>query len=129
MPNVFNIAKDGRTRIFCRDRTYIAWTRVIARNILGRYLKRSECVHHIDDDPGNDSYTNFVICTRSYHDDVLHRHTRSGGRPISLSLSIIQEIKSLKAKGFSQSIIAYKLDISQSYVSRILNKKRRKYSA
>ena len=40
---------------------------LIAEEILGRRLKKGECVHHIDMDGTNNSHDNLLICDNSYH--------------------------------------------------------------
>lgn len=41
--------------------------RDIAEGVLGRPLKSTEVVHHIDGDKQNNRKDNFVICSSSYH--------------------------------------------------------------
>jgi hypothetical protein len=41
--------------------------RMIAENILGRKLKRSEHVHHVDGDKSNNTHTNLLICDWGFH--------------------------------------------------------------
>lgn len=40
--------------------------------VLGRPLKPSECLHHINNDPSNNAHTNLVVCNRAYHRHVFH---------------------------------------------------------
>ena len=63
----------GRWRVRCRDGSSKMWTGIVARNVLGRDLKRDEVVHHVDNIPGNDINNNLVICTEKYHLTVLHK--------------------------------------------------------
>lgn len=44
----------------------------IALNILGRPLNKGEVIHHIDNNPTNNSHDNLVICTQSYHKTIFH---------------------------------------------------------
>jgi len=46
---------------------------IIAKDILGRPLKRNEVVHHINLDKLDNRNSNLMICTRSYHQWL---HTR-----------------------------------------------------
>lgn len=127
MANGFTNNTDGRCRVWCRDRTYFSWTRIIARNILGRYLKDDEVVHHIDEYPGNDNHNNLVICTKQYHDSVLHAHSRSGGRPAVTDRSVIDKAIDLYNMGFSQPTITKITGLSQSYISNLVTNKRRNH--
>jgi len=54
------LGNDGRS-------IYSHTSRVVAEKTLGRRLIRSEVVHHIDGDVKNDSSSNLLICTNSYH--------------------------------------------------------------
>lgn len=57
--------------------------RVIAELALGKELPRGIEVHHVDEDPTNNSNINLVICpSRSYH-CILHRRKRAidAGQP------------------------------------------------
>ena len=127
MPSGIAISSEGRARVLHRIRgKHTAWTRVLARNAIGRDLKSNEVVHHVDNNPENDNPNNLVICSRKYHDNIFHRHTRSGGRPpYKLTWADTVEIKRLRDLGWYQYEIADVFDIHQCYVSRILNGKRR----
>lgn len=50
--------------------------RLLAEKALGRPLKKSEVVHHLDYDRTNNDPSNLVICTQSYH-KILHARTDS----------------------------------------------------
>ncbi len=41
--------------------------RLIAKNVLGRELKKDEIVHHIDTDKYNNINNNLCICSKSFH--------------------------------------------------------------
>ena len=41
--------------------------RLIAEMVLGRPLKKSEAVHHLDGNPSNNTHSNLLICTQGYH--------------------------------------------------------------
>ena len=45
---------------------------LVASKALGRPLKRGECVHHIDEDKGNNVRSNLVVCTHWLH-KYLHK--------------------------------------------------------
>jgi hypothetical protein len=51
--------------------------RKIASDLLGRPLKPNEVVHHIDGNGLNNSNSNLLICSRSYH--VMLHHKMEGG--------------------------------------------------
>lgn len=40
---------------------------VMAENVLGRRLKKNECVHHFNGNKQDNRNKNFLICTLSYH--------------------------------------------------------------
>jgi hypothetical protein len=46
--------------------------RVVAAKALGRKLKRTEIVHHVDENKSNNSNDNLVICGQAYH-TLLHQ--------------------------------------------------------
>ena len=46
--------------------------RIQAMKMLGRYLEDNEVVHHIDEDPSNNEFSNLEVMTRKQH----NRHHR-----------------------------------------------------
>ena len=49
---------------------YIAEHRLVCEKKLGRRLKKTEVVHHINDDRGDNSPDNLVVCTRKEHNEI-----------------------------------------------------------
>lgn len=63
----FTINKKGIKLINVPNRGQIPESRLICEKVLGRYLKPHEIVHHIDENPSNNSNNNLLICDKSYH--------------------------------------------------------------
>ena len=61
------INKDGYKSIYVGNGTYIREHRWIAEKVLGRPLKATEIVHHIDGDKRNNSHNNLIICEAWLH--------------------------------------------------------------
>lgn len=79
--------------------------RMVAAVALGRTLKSTEFVHHIDENPANNVPNNLVICSPAYH-KLLHRRTRAFeacGHYDWLTCYICKEYSSPNAAGFSVS--------------------------
>ena len=41
--------------------------RIIAAGVLGRAMRRSECVHHINENRADNRYENLLICDHAFH--------------------------------------------------------------
>jgi len=46
---------------------YRAESTLKGESILGRLLKKDECVHHVDCDVSNNNNNNLLVCNRGYH--------------------------------------------------------------
>ena len=58
--------------------------RIVAERVLGRPLPAGACVHHVDEDKGNNANQNLVICQDDAYHNELHRRARilrAGGNP------------------------------------------------
>lgn len=77
------ILEDGRVLVYKPDhphsgmRGYVRRSRLMVEEALGRLLKPSEQVHHINGDPSDDRNCNFLVCTNSYHSSLEARMRRS----------------------------------------------------
>ncbi len=58
--------------------SHVCEYRLIVERILGRGLKRSEVVHHINGDTLDNRNKNMMICTNSYHSWLHHEMRRQG---------------------------------------------------
>lgn len=56
---------------------YVRESRIIVEKILGRYLKRSEVVHHVNKNTSDNRNCNLLVCSISYH-MWLHRKLERG---------------------------------------------------
>jgi len=54
-------------RVNANEQRYVREHRIIAEGILGRPLKKTEVVHHINEHPDDNRPCNLLICSRSYH--------------------------------------------------------------
>lgn len=60
-------------------RGYYSLHRLIAEATLGRYLTKKEVVHHIDDDPTNNHWSNLEVCSQAKHAKE-HNTARNRGK-------------------------------------------------
>ncbi len=51
---------------------YLKEHRVVAEKMIGRPLKKDECVHHIDGDKQNNSETNLIVTNNYQHHKLIH---------------------------------------------------------
>lgn len=90
------ITKNGRTPDYKyryvrsqRRKAFAPEHIVIAEDMLGRRLKKGECVHHMDCDPLNNEKNNLVICTSGFHSKLhwamseLYANQHFGGKGIA----------------------------------------------
>ena len=67
--------QSGHIQVHLGDGEFELEHRMIAGVALGRLLKGTECVHHVDENPGNNTNTNLVICPDAAYHKLLHRRT------------------------------------------------------
>jgi len=67
--------KDGYVLTWVGSHRYIKRCRIIAQKAIGRELKTSECVHHINGNRSDDRKENLLVCMNSYH-QVLHQRMK-----------------------------------------------------
>ena len=60
---------------FCNKNGYIYEHRLIMENHLGRYLTPKEIIHHIDENPSNNSIENLKLCKNNAEHRRLHKKT------------------------------------------------------
>lgn len=60
--------RDGRTRVYLKDtKKVISYPRFLMEEKLGRKLNKNEQVHHIDEDPFNNDFSNLEIVNIGEH--------------------------------------------------------------
>ena len=57
----------NRWFVFSRDGKYTRFSRIVARNMIGRELNKNEDVHHIDHDKTNDNDYNLKVMSHAEH--------------------------------------------------------------
>lgn len=77
---------------------YVLQHRLVAERALGKVLRRSAKVHHVDNDRDNNAHCNLVICESQAYHNLLHaraRIQRHGGDPNADKIcGTCQEVKS-----------------------------------
>lgn len=101
--------------------------RVVMERVLGRPLKRSEHVHHIDGDPLNNAPENLCVMSQSEHSALHHEvgQTEHGKRftkpPISKPMALdVNRMVELRSHGFTIEQVAAEMGVSRYTVMRRL---------
>ena len=64
--------KDGRQRVYIKDtKKVISYPKYLMEQKLGRPLEPNEQVHHIDENPLNNTMNNLELTTNTKH---MHKH-------------------------------------------------------
>lgn len=62
------VCKDGRVRVYNKDSKKVtSYPRFLTEQALGRPLEKNEHVHHLDENPLNNSFSNLAIVPQSEH--------------------------------------------------------------
>ena len=61
------ISPYGYVMVRVPDRKAVAEHILRAEKVLGRRLKRGECVHHVNGDKADNRNKNLLVCSRGYH--------------------------------------------------------------
>lgn len=107
-------------RVYLLDR-WVCEQRVIAERVLGRPLKRSEVVHHWDDDGLNNEHSNLLICSRGYHIWLHHKLKRLQRPPVIVRLcccgcgSVLLSQHSKYAQGHNTRSVRWKRIMQQKF--------------
>ncbi len=80
---------DGYRMTLARDHPhavngYVFEHRLVAETAMGKTLRRSAQVHHIDGNPSNNNRSNLVVCESQAYHKLLHTRSRirsAGGNP------------------------------------------------
>ena len=59
---------------------YVRRSRLVAEQVLGRYLKKEEIVHHKNKERSDDKKYNLIVCNQAYHLSSFHVHERKRDR-------------------------------------------------
>lgn len=77
------VDRKGYVRVYCPDhprswkKGQIAEHTLVAENALGRLLPEGAVVHHVDENPSNNSPDNLVICEDLGYHHTIHRRMRA----------------------------------------------------
>lgn len=55
---------------------------IIAERVLGRPMRKGEVVHHIDGNRSNNTNSNLLICTQSFHSWLHRMQELAAGKPL-----------------------------------------------
>lgn len=61
---------------FCQIRGYVQEARLVAEKALGRYLKKDEIPHHVNEDKADNRNCNLLVCLDGYHKSLHHKIRR-----------------------------------------------------
>ena len=62
------VCKDGRVRVYNKDSKKVtSYPRFLMEQALGRPLEKNEQIHHLDEDPLNNRFSNLAIVSSSEH--------------------------------------------------------------
>lgn len=70
-----SILKSGHVQVHLGKGDVELEHRMTAAVALGRLLRGTECVHHVDENPANNTPSNLVICPDAAYHKLLHRRT------------------------------------------------------
>ena len=61
---------------FCGARGYVREARLVVKKAIGRYMKKDEVPHHINEDKADNRNCNLLVCLDGYHKSLHHKIRR-----------------------------------------------------
>jgi hypothetical protein len=106
--------------------------RLVMEEKLGRELKHSEVVHHVNGDIHDNKPENLELMKRDLHGRLHHEGNQNGPRgeqvgTSKLTRAQVEEIMKATAKGESNSAVAKRFGVDRRLVCKLKNRQRWKH--
>lgn len=105
--------KDGYKYVRVGHRHYEPEHRIVMERFIGRKLKTTECVHHIDEDTLNNSPSNLQIVSHSEHQKI---HVKR-----KLTERDVKEIRKQAKSGVDPTTLAQRYSVTRGAIHAIIS--------